>query len=86
MYKRQNETLFVQADEKLKPSFLRKPHTHPGEVIPPESGDFVSRENLYNYVAKVMRLSLIHIWLMVKAMTRENTSITGQRTAMRMII
>lgn len=50
-----NETLFVQADEKLKPSFLRKPHTHPGEVIPPESGDFVSRENLYNYVAKVMR-------------------------------
>lgn len=24
-------------------------------MIPPESGDFVSRENLYNYVAKVMR-------------------------------
>ena len=24
-------------------------------MIPPESSDFVSRENLYNYVAKVMR-------------------------------
>ena len=50
-----NEALFVQADEKLKPSLLRKARTKPGEVIPPESSDFVSRENLYNYVAKVMR-------------------------------
>lgn len=51
-----NEALFLNADEKLKPSLLRKPgRAYKGGVIPPGSGDFVSTENLFNYVAKVIR-------------------------------
>lgn len=52
-----NEALFTAADEKLKPSLLRKSAggVYRGELIPPDSGAFVSKENLFNYVAKVIR-------------------------------
>lgn len=51
-----NEALFINADEKLKPSLLRKPtNVYKGKIIPPESDHFVSTENLFNYVAKVIR-------------------------------
>lgn len=52
-----NEELFGKADEKLKSSILfkaaRKVYT--GELIPPDSDDFVSNRNLFNYQAKVMK-------------------------------
>ena len=52
-----NEALFAQADEKLKGTRLfriaRKEFT--GEVIPPESRDFLSNQNLFNYQAKIIR-------------------------------
>ena len=53
-----NEALFGLADEKLKKSplisILRK-NPYRGGVIPPESADFVSDDNLFNYQAKVIR-------------------------------
>lgn len=52
-----NEELFGKADEKLKNSILfkaaRKVYT--GELIPPDSDDFVSNHNLFNYQAKVIK-------------------------------
>jgi len=52
-----NEELFEQADEKLKstPLFRIMKKAYTGEVIPPESRDFLSNENLFNYQAKVIR-------------------------------
>ncbi len=52
-----NEQLFRQMDEKLKNSpFLRmSTDLYTGDLIPPESSDFVSAKNLFNYQAKVIR-------------------------------
>ncbi len=52
-----NETLFVNADEKVKTSKLFNiiKNTHHGELIPPESDEFTSSDNLFNYQAKVIR-------------------------------
>lgn len=52
-----NEQLFAQLDEKLKNSpFLRmSTDLYTGDLIPPESSDFVSAKNLFNYQAKVMK-------------------------------
>ncbi len=51
-----NEELFGKADEKLKNSLLAKIErsTFKGELIPPDSDDFVSNDNLFNYQAKVI--------------------------------
>lgn len=51
-----NEELFGKADEKLKNSLLKKieRNTYKGELIPPDSDDFVSNDNLFNYQAKVI--------------------------------
>jgi cytidylate kinase len=52
-----NEALFAQADEKLRRTSLfriaRK--AYDGTVIPPESRDFLSNQNLFNYQAKIIR-------------------------------
>lgn len=53
-----NEALFGQVDEKLKKSPLfgivkKNPYT--GGVLPPESDDFVSDDNLFNYQAMVIK-------------------------------
>ncbi len=52
-----NEQLFRQMDEKLKNSpFLRmSTDLYTGDLIPPESSDFVSAKNLFNYQAKVIQ-------------------------------
>lgn len=52
-----NEALFGKADEKLKslPLFKIAKRAYNGEVIPPDSDDFVSNDNLFNYQAKVIR-------------------------------
>lgn len=52
-----NETLFNQADEKLKssPLFGITKRIYKGQLIPPESQEFVSDQNLFNYQAKVIK-------------------------------
>lgn len=52
-----NEELFARADEKLKKSLLFKiaRKAYKGELIPPDSDDFVSNNNLFNYQAKIIR-------------------------------
>ena len=52
-----NEALFVNADEKVKNTklFNIMKKAYSGELIPPESDDFTSSDNLFNYQAKVIR-------------------------------
>lgn len=52
-----NEQLFAGADEKLRSTLLFKTAkgAYTGELIPPESDDFVSNQNLFNFQAKVIR-------------------------------
>lgn len=51
-----NLELFGKADEKVKKGlFDLSGHKYKGELIPPESSDFVSDENLFNYQAKIIR-------------------------------
>lgn len=52
-----NEALFVNADEKIKNTSLFKiaKNVYGGELIPPESDDFTSNDNLFNYQAKIIR-------------------------------
>lgn len=52
-----NEALFVNADEKMKTSRLFRiaSNAYHGELIPPESDDFTSTDNLFNYQAKIIR-------------------------------
>ena len=53
-----NEALFNQADEKLKhtPLFVGKSKgEYKGKLISPDSDEFVSDHNLFNYQAKIIR-------------------------------
>jgi len=52
-----NESLFAKADEKLKSSLLFKvaKNIYKGEIIGPDSDEFVSNDNLFNYQAKVLK-------------------------------
>ncbi len=52
-----NEQLFAKADEKLKKSPLYKiaHNVYKGEIIPPDSDEFVSNDNLFNYQAKIIK-------------------------------
>lgn len=52
-----NEALFGKADEKLANSVLFKiaKKAYQGEIIPPDSDDFASNDNLFNYQAKVIK-------------------------------
>lgn len=52
-----SEELFGKADETIKASFLYKimKRTYSGEIISPDSDDFVSNDNLFNFQAKVIR-------------------------------
>ena len=52
-----NATMFNQVDEKLKstPLFRIMRKEYKGELIPPESDDFLSNQNLFNYQAKVIK-------------------------------
>ncbi|HHU73740.1 MAG TPA: cytidylate kinase-like family protein [Clostridiales bacterium] len=52
-----NEQLFAKADEKLKKSLLFRiaKKVYKGELIPPDSDEFVSNDNLFNYQAKIIK-------------------------------
>ncbi len=51
-----SEQLFEQADERVKNNLFRSAkNVYKGELISPNSGDFVSDKNLFNYMAKVMK-------------------------------
>ena len=52
-----NERLFAQADEKIKKSALFRisKSVYEGELLPPDSDDFVSTRNLFNYQAKIIK-------------------------------
>ncbi|MBU9738197.1 AAA family ATPase [Diplocloster agilis] len=52
-----SEQLFAQADEKLRNSQLFKMAStvYKGELIGPESDEFVSNDNLFNYQAKILK-------------------------------
>ncbi len=52
-----NEQLFAKADEKLKKSrlFNIASKVYKGEIIPPDSDEFVSNDNLFNYQAKIIK-------------------------------
>lgn len=52
-----NEALFAKADEKLKNTSLFRiaKNVYGGELIPPDSDDFTSTDNLFNYQAKIIR-------------------------------
>ena len=52
-----SEQLFAKADEEVKRTLLfRVAHdAYKGEVIPPDSDDFISNENLFRYQARVIR-------------------------------
>lgn len=50
-----NERFFGLVDEKLKGSFLRKGGIYKGELISPDSPDFTSDQNLFNYQAKIIK-------------------------------
>lgn len=52
-----SEGLFAEADEKLKNNPLLKisKNVYDGDLIPPESGEFVSDKNLFNYQAKIIK-------------------------------
>ncbi len=52
-----NEALFVNTDEKVKNSirFMNGKNVYGGELIPPESDDFTSSDNLFNFQAKIIR-------------------------------
>ncbi len=54
-----NERLFNTADEKVKQSVFSKmfktEKAYKGDVISPESGEFISDDNLFNYQAKVVK-------------------------------
>lgn len=54
-----DERLFNTADEKVKKSVISKifktEKAYTGEVISPESGEFISDDNLFNYQAKVVK-------------------------------
>lgn len=52
-----SEGLFGEADEKLKNNpFLRfSKNVYDGDLIPPDSDEFVSDKNLFNYQAKIIK-------------------------------
>ena len=52
-----NEQLFMQFDEKLRKRLFKRisPDIYTGGLIPPESSDFVSEKNLFNYQAEVIK-------------------------------
>jgi cytidylate kinase len=49
--------MFGEVDEKLKnsPIFNISRNVYKGQLFPPESDDFISNDNLFNYQAKVIR-------------------------------
>lgn len=57
-----SEEIFAKADENTRKTMLYQVsrRVYDGSIIPPESGNFISDENLFNYQAKVLRELLNH--------------------------
>ncbi len=50
-----NESLFGEADEKVKNTLFKKRSIYKNAIIPPDSSDFVSNDNLFNFQAKIIK-------------------------------
>ena len=52
-----NESMFNARDERLKrlPKFLLSTNVYSGELLPPESKEFTSDQNLFNYEAEIIK-------------------------------
>ena len=52
-----SEAVFARADENTRKTLLYKVsrRIYDGKLIPPESGNFLSDENLFNYQSKILR-------------------------------
>ena len=51
-----NEQLFAAVDERLKTRLRRVAQkVYTGELLPPDSNDFISTDNLFNYQAKILK-------------------------------
>lgn len=52
-----NEKVFAKADENTRKTWLYRVsrRMYDGSIIPPESGNFTSDQNLFNYQSKVLR-------------------------------
>ena len=51
-----NEQLFAAVDERLKTRLRRVAQkVYSGELLPPDSNDFISTDNLFNYQAKILK-------------------------------
>ncbi len=50
-----HERLFEQADERVRPRLFRSSNVYSDELIPPDSDNFVSDDNLFNYQAKAIK-------------------------------
>ena len=52
-----SEAVFARADENTRKTLLYKVsrRIYDGKLIPPESGNFISDENLFNYQSKILR-------------------------------
>jgi cytidylate kinase len=50
-----NEQLFGRADERVRARLFKSSNVYADELIPPDSSDFVSDDNLFNYQAKVIK-------------------------------
>lgn len=50
-----NEALFGKTDEKLQNGVFKKSKVYNGKIITPDSSDFTSEENLFNYQAKIIK-------------------------------
>lgn len=52
-----SEEVFARADENTRKTLLYQvsKHIYDGKMIPPESGNFISDQNLFNYQSKVLR-------------------------------
>lgn len=62
-----HERLFGEADEKIKKSlFMSGTRVYKGELFPPESDEFVSNDNLFNYQAKIIKeIAKVHSCVIV---------------------
>lgn len=50
-----NHELFAKADETVKPALFRRNKVYRHELIAPDSSNFVSEDNLFNYQAKIIK-------------------------------
>lgn len=50
-----NERLFGKSDETVKKSLFKKENIYKGDILLPDSSDFVSEDNIFNLQAKIIK-------------------------------